>query len=59
MDFEIWGVVEVSSSKFCVWMMLIDEKEKRKRVEYGGCGEENKEKCGGGNVGLRLGRCGF
>ena len=23
-----------------------------KRVEFGGCGEENKKICGGGNVGL-------
>ena len=52
------GVVEVSSSEFCVWVMLIDKRGRMKRVEYGGCGEENKKIRGGGNVGLGLGRGG-
>ena len=53
---RVRGIVRVSSSEFCVWVNLVDEKGRMKRVEYGGCGEENKEIRGGGNVGLGLDR---
>ena len=49
---RVWSIVEVSGSKFCVWVMLIDKRGRMKRVEYGGCGEENKKIRGGGNVGF-------
>ena len=48
---RVRGIAGVNSSEFCVWVMLTDEKGRMKRVEYGCCGEENKKKRGGGNVG--------
>ena len=53
---RVRGIAGVNSSEFCVWVMLIDEKGRMKRVEYGCCGEENKKIRGGGNVGLGSGR---
>ena len=52
---RVRGIVRVSSSEFCVWVNLVDEKRRMKRMEYGGCGEESKNICGGGNVSLGLG----